>query len=235
MQIEKYFFRWKKMFGKKPFVRHEESQMEQTALWNNLCWNQMKRDPKLFSFLKKKSQMPKINCNLTKKKCKKWKWNHLKKQKLQKIEKTTNLLKSVEICWNLLKSVEICWKQGFQQISTDFIFSNFGCFFFPCFFFFCGAFVLFSSGSPLFFVNFGLEIDVFCVSLFLVLSWYLLVLFFFVSLVLLLLLICCFVFFSGFAFSHTLVSDFAWLFSRSMFSCRTILAQSFVSATAIKH
>ena len=130
------------------------------------------------------------------------------------------------------KSVEICWKQGFQQISTDFIFSNFG-FFFLVFFLWCFCLVFFWFSPVLCQFWFG-NWCVLCFSLpcsFLVFAGFV----FFVSLVLLLLLICCFVFFSGFAFSHTLVSDFAWLFSRSMFSCRTILAQSFVSATAIKH
>ena len=163
--------------------------------------------------------MPKINCNLTKKKCKKWKWNHLKKT--AKNRKKTNLLKSVEH-----KDFN-----RFQQISFFLILAVF---FSLCFFFlwcFCLVFFWFSPVLCQFW--FG-NWCVLCFSLpcsFLVFVGFV----FFVSLVLLLLLICCFVFFSGFAFSHTLVSDFAWLFSRSMFSCRTILAQSFVSATAIKH
>ena len=161
-----------------------------------------------------------------KEKVQKMKMKSPQKKKLQKIEKK-------QICWNLLKSR--IWKQGFQQISTDFIFSNFGCFFFPCVFFFLWCFCLvFFWFSPVLCQFWFGNWCVLCFSLpcsFLVFVGFV----FFVSLVLLLLLICCFVFFSGFAFSHTLVSDFAWLFSRSMFSCRTILAQSFVSATAIKH
>ena len=133
MQIEKYFFRWKKMFGKKPLWDMRKAKWSKLLceiIFVGIKWKEIQN---CLAFWKK-SQMPKINCNLTKKKCKKWKWNHLQK-KLQKIEKK-------QICWNLLKSVENKDFNRFQQISTDFIFSNFGCFFFPCVFFFLWCFCL---------------------------------------------------------------------------------------------
>ena len=163
MQIEKYFFRWKKCLGRNhlwDMRKAKWSKLLCEIIFVGIKWKEIQN---CLAFWKKEPNA-KDKLQSYKEKVQKMKMKSPQKTKTAKNRKNN-------------KSVEICWKQGFQQISTDFIFSNFGCFFFLVFFF-CGAFVLFSSGSPLFFVNFGLEIDVFCVSLFLVLSWYLLVLFF---------------------------------------------------------